>query len=504
MNKCRSKSLLFLLILFSAGLAALRFNGLQIGTSYDDAHYVILAESLGSGQGYQLINFPRPQVERNFPPGWPLLLAPFTKLWPQNYEPLKLVSLALWLASLPLIYKLFSKRLASPSLELLLILVALNPLLVGTSVTLMSETAYLFFSILALVIFDKTGGRKIGLMIAVALLAFYSQQIRTIGIALSASLFLHLLLTRRFRDLGTASVILFVGILFQAWINLHNGGAVISSGYEAQVLDGTLLEKVGQAGLNASGYFNEVLSGALMPIFGSRLDSVLANSGLAFLPTALNILTLSIILLGMFLWKPRFEWMNLYVVIYFVGILAFWNPRVGSVKARFLIPLLPFLYFYFLYGLRWVLQKIFKARFAEQALIGIPVLIALALFARNLQDWRSPFREQMTDLSIGTSWVAEHAQPDAIVMVNEPVPAYVHVKRKTIGFPKNDQELEFYLKNRGIDYIVVAPPLQSPPGMELDNPVKKQILPVLLSEPEKYRVVFEDPSNNVMVFEYRP
>ena len=44
------------------------------GTSYDDAKYIILAESLASGEGYQLINFPRPQIERNFPPGWPLAL----------------------------------------------------------------------------------------------------------------------------------------------------------------------------------------------------------------------------------------------------------------------------------------------------------------------------------------------------------------------------------------------------------------------------------------------
>jgi hypothetical protein len=66
------------LILASAALAILRFDSLQIGTSYDDAKYIILAESLASGQGYELINFPRPQIERNFPPGWPLVLAPFT------------------------------------------------------------------------------------------------------------------------------------------------------------------------------------------------------------------------------------------------------------------------------------------------------------------------------------------------------------------------------------------------------------------------------------------
>ncbi|MBL8063893.1 MAG: hypothetical protein JNK32_12770, partial [Anaerolineales bacterium] len=81
--------ILILFIIVSAALALLRFDSLQLGTSYDDAHYIILAESLANGQGYELINFPRPQIERNFPPGWPLLLAPFTVILPKNYDALK-------------------------------------------------------------------------------------------------------------------------------------------------------------------------------------------------------------------------------------------------------------------------------------------------------------------------------------------------------------------------------------------------------------------------------
>ena len=234
----RSTLILILLVIVSAIFALLRFDSLQIGTSYDDAHYIILAESLSSGQGYQLINFPRPQIERNFPPGWPLLLAPFTLIFPKNYDALKVVSLLLWLASIPLSYKIFSKRLPSPAIEILTSLIALNPLLIGASVTIMSESAYLFFSLLALSLFDKEHSKKIGWLILVTLLVFYTQQIRTIGSALSVSLVVYLLVTRRWRDVGVVAVILTGGILLQAWINLRNGGTIISSGYEAQVLSG--------------------------------------------------------------------------------------------------------------------------------------------------------------------------------------------------------------------------------------------------------------------------
>lgn len=490
MNLSPRHSNLFLLaiILASAVLALLRFDSLQIGTSYDDAKYIILAESLASGEGYQLINFPRPQIERNFPPGWPLMLAPFTLAFPKNYDALKVVSLVLWLASIFLVYKLFSKRLTSPYIEILTALVALNPLLVGTSATVMSESAYLFFSLLALLAFDKTDEKKTGWLILAIFLVFYTQQIRSIGIALTISLLIILFLSRRFKELGMSVVIFVVGFSIQSWINLRNGGTVISSGYEAQVLSGSVAEKLGQVFANASGYFNEVLSGALLPIFGTRLDTMFG-----WLFILLNIAILLLLVLGLL--KLKLEWMHIYFVIYVAGILAFWNPQVGSVKARFLIPILPLLYFYFLSGLKWLTRE------NSRIVMGVAFGVALVLLARNLQDWRSPIREQMTDLSLGTSWVAEYAPADAIVMVNEPVPAYVHVQRKTINFPKNDQELEAYLQNQGVDYIVIAPLLQSPQSKELSKDVQA-IQSVIESLPDAFELVFEDTENNVKVYQY--
>lgn len=485
-----SKYITAVCIVLSAVLALLRFDSLQIGTSYDDAHYIILAESLAGGQGYQLINFPRPQIERNFPPGWPLLLAPFTLAFPKNYDALKIVSLILWLASIPLVHKFSSKRIASPHLEILTALVALNPLMIGSSVTVMSESAYLFFTLLALTLFDKSEEGNAGWLICAAVLAFYSQQIRAIGIALTLSLSVVLLLSRRFRDFGVVAVILVIGFAFQAWFNLGNGGSLFSSGYEAQALSGSLVEKAYRFWSNASGYFNEVLAGSLIPAFSARLENTIG-----FVFPAFNLVVLALVLTGMLTWKPKLEWAQIYLAVYLAGVLTFWNPQVGSVKARFLIPILPFLYLHFLNGLKWLTKG--NSRIA----LGVSAVIAIILIARNLQDWRSPVRLQTTDLSIGASWIAENAPPGAIVMVNEPVPAYAHVKRLTINFPKNDRDLEKYIENQGIDYIVIAPPLQSPRSSKLDKNVA-ETLAFLRSSPKEYRIVFEDEKNNTSVFEY--
>lgn len=483
-------------ILLSAILGLLRFNSLQIGTSYDDAHYIILAESLSSGQGYQLINFPRPQAERAFPPGWSLLLAPLTFLFPGNYSALKFFSLTLSLASIVLVYKIFSKRLSSPYLEILTGLAALNPLLVGTSVTIMSESAYLFFSLLAVYCFDtwqdKPEEKKLQLIILLAVIVFYTQLIRTIGISLFIALVLYLLFIRRFRDAGIAIGVFITGTLLQGWLS----GTLISSGYRSQVFNTSIPEKIGQMSSNAIGYLNETLAGSLIPVFGSNLTSFLGNHGLQALPMILNIIILAIIIWGAAS-RKKIELIDVYLVIYLLGILAFWNPRVGSVKARFLIPIIPFLYFYFLNGVMTLSKKKIRVLFASFA------FIVVILLARNLQDWRNPVMNQMSDLSIGTSWVTENAPPDAIVMVNEPVPAYPHARRKTVSFPRQSQQnLEAFLTDQDVDYIVIAPRLQSPRSTELDDYIRERVLPVIESAPERFIMVYFNAEHNVTVYRY--
>ena len=546
-----SKYFLIVIIAVSTVLGLMRFNSLQIGASYDDAHYIILAESLSSGQGYQLINFPRPQIERAFPPGWPILLTPLSFLFPGNYAVLKLFTLSLWLASLFLIYKLFSKRVESPYLEILVGLVALNPLLVGASVTVMSESAYLFFSLTVLTIFDSWHAKTEGiasrvslsgsegslrskvrdssvatpalaggarenapserheifetstnywLIILISIMALYAQLIRTVGISIAIALVLYFLLTRRFREAGITVGIFALGALLQAWLNLRNGGSVISASYESQVFNSSMIEKIGQMWSNAFGYFNEILASSLVPIFGEKTTSLAGSA----IPLLANTIIILLIIFGLVLSLKKFSLMDIYFIIYVLAILAFWNPRVGSVKARFLIPIIPFLYFYLIQGIKWTINKLTKNNLICTARITVSLacIIVLLLLMRNLQDWRNPVMNQMTDLSIGTAWIAQNAPSDAIVMVNEPVPAYVHAQRKTVAFPGDNQDFEKYLNNQNIDYIVISPKLQSPRTTKLDKLIETQILPILESHPERFVVVYSNSEYNVTVYRY--
>jgi hypothetical protein len=181
------------------------------------------------------------------------------------------------------------------------------------------------------------------------------------------------------------------------------------------------------------------------------------------------------------------------------------ESQSGERESAFFIPIIPLLYFYFLQGMNWAIAKLARNRISLGTGIAavLTVIIALTLLARNIQDWRNPIMNQTTDLSIGASWVAENAATDAIIMVNEPVPAYVHVRRQTIGFPRQGgQDLEKFLINQGIDYIIIAPRLHSPRTTELDEYIEERVLPVINSAPDRFIMVYSNPEHNVTVYQY--
>src|ERR1044071_6745212 len=88
--------LLAFALALSVAFTLARFRSFQVGAYYDDAHYVVLAEALGSGRGMRLVSYPEAPPEWAFPPGWPLMLAPLAPRFPGHYGLLKLLSLACW------------------------------------------------------------------------------------------------------------------------------------------------------------------------------------------------------------------------------------------------------------------------------------------------------------------------------------------------------------------------------------------------------------------------
>lgn len=497
------------LMFTSAVIGLLRFDSFQVGAFSDDAHYIVLAESLASGQGYRLINYPNAPTEWTFPPGWPILLSPLVALFPGNYEILKLLSFVLWLASIPLMYRLFAKRIETPYLEILIALIALNPSMLGISGMAMSEAAYLFFSLLTLCLFelwdnhhDKAKGWLF--VVALAVTALYTQLIRTVGLSILLALIAYLLLLRRFRQAGIVAVIFCLGLLPQFWLNSQNGGSLISSGYQAQVFNDSISAKLGQVWANAQAYSDEMIANSLIPIFGPNVASALDRLGIGIASSLANVFILLLIVVGVLLSFKNFRIGGLYVFFFFLGILAFWNPNVGSAQGRFLIPIIPFLYFYFLQALIWSVRYVAKTdKRTVLVVTGLTSLIMLILLVRNIQDWRNPIHNRITDLAIGTVWVYENTPSTSVVMARDPVPDYLYARRRTVAYPTDEQDVEEYIRANGIDYIIVSPKLQTPRNKELGDYIETRLLPVLTLHQDRFRPVYTNTAHNVTVYEYR-
>ena len=510
----KSKIILAAIISFSAVICMLRLNSFQVGALYDDAHYAILAESLSSGQGYRLINFPDAPPEVTFPPGWPLLLSPIAKLFPNNYQAYKVLSIVFWLAALLVLHRFFTRRMPPPYPEILTGTIALIPGIIGLAVSVMSDPAYLFFSLTVLNWFDRcerdqeAGKRQGGYLelAAIVLLALFTQLIRTAGLAILLALVLHLLLKRRFLQAGLAAAISAAGLIPQLWLNRQNGGFLISSGYQSQMFDTSLLEKSEHIWANLQVYLNSTIVTTLVPVFTPGVTAFITGLGLGMVITIFNLLILGFIGYGLILAFKNPGLHDIYTGLYFLAILNFWNPEAGAAHTRFLLPLVPFLYYHLLQAIRSLIayRSSERSKLAMYAPAGIFAVIMLLHAARNMQHWRNPVRERMIDLSVGTEWIAMNAPPDSIIMSINPISHYLYANRKMTAYPDGDDDIRRYILENSIDYIIVSEELSTVRTNQLGDYASNILLPELESDPVKYQVVYTNATHNVTVYAVNP
>ncbi len=516
----RATLLLIPLMLVSLLLSVLRFNGTIVGSFLDDAHYIVLAEGLATGEGFNLVNYDPPVPERDFPPGWPLLLSPLSALFGSNlpassYAPLKVFTLLFWVFTIPLVYWLFRERLPSPYLEIVVALTALQPGLTGTAVSVMSESAYIFFVLLTLCLFNlwqrhtrqpqQNPWVSDALLALVLLLALYTQLIRTVGLALVVGLLLYLLVDavrrRRFRPLIVTAFVTGLGLLLISQFNARTSGGIVSGGYVQQVLVGDPLTKLSQIWANFEGYtvLDYIFANAIIPVFGPNLTDALQERGLLLPLILANLALLGLLLVGFILAARRFQLSELYVVIYFAAVLNFWRPFEGSLRStqdRFIVPLVPFLYFYLILALIWLLGRVFhdNPRRVQIGTLAVATMIALVSVGRSLQDWRNPLSTRIPDITIGTSWLNENAEADAVIMTREPVADYLYARRTTLLYPR-DEDIDTYLTAHEPDYILLGGAIS--PDTRANDALETYIT---RTAPEQFELVYNDEASDVRIY----
>jgi len=192
-------------------------TSLQTPPRFDGAGYAVLAEALGTGQGYRDIALPEPTWHTHFPPGYPAALAVLWKVTGRSVAAAHLFSCACTIAATLLAW-LWFRCMFTPRVAFILgLALAVNWTWGRIGGAILSEPMFLLLGQLALLAAVRAG-RSGGIASGVILGTFLAACVLTrhVGIGLAGALGIDLRLRRRWRTAVAAG--LTCGAVLLPWV----------------------------------------------------------------------------------------------------------------------------------------------------------------------------------------------------------------------------------------------------------------------------------------------
>lgn len=464
-----------LLVIVLVLLFQSKYREFQIGAFQDDATYIVLAQSIVRGDAYGLINVPGAPASTQFPFGFPLLLAPWVWLFPDNLDVLRLVSLLATCVNAALLFwgwRYFSQKRSHWWALAVTGLYVLAPLVVDHSRMVMSEPIFLTFCLLALMLAEQAARHEEGrlwiLWMSISLL--FVLFVRTVGFTLWLAVFGYLLWRRGLPYLKTlVPVVVLVGVLTALVVFLTPVAPqdLLPVRYVASAAkttaDGTPDLLVGDPTYKLGQHFGFFLRQLLVPLGGGDSEErILAQLGLPSPLLARGLVLAAVVALGFLMWvrQEGLSSFNTFAPVYF-GIIYFWYWD----GPRFLYPIEPQLQFAFLLGIEAIIGFVLLRRGDRKLqLAGRVLLGAVIVFLSGSALYKSVLLESSTlhmgDLTQRTNWIQANTQASDIIMTEEPAIDYLLAKRKTVPLPFEGAaptELERRIRANGVNYILIAP-----------------------------------------------
>jgi hypothetical protein len=518
------------------GLYYARLNRV-VGLASDDGWYVLLAQSLATGQGFQLMSSPLTGILPSYPPAFPALLSIFLRLlpaWVESLWMLKFVSVAamMGVGVSTYVYLVRLRQLSDAIAALLSLTVVLMPAFVflATS-TLMSECVFTLAQLLTVLVVERALQRKEQARAwlwwwAAAMLASGTFLTRSIAVSLLFAVVLYLAKERTYKAalIFSCGSLLFIGPWLYytranataAELKETHGGNIVY-GYTDQLWmkyagisnsgTETVRDLPGRIWRNTYDIATRDFCGMVFPSLlrtspesGEEIISLgetkmLGGGGMRGVPaTAIISSGLCLCaLLGFAVTARRRITLTEILIPCSLAVIVIWPWWTF----RFVLPLAPFLLYYLAIGLltiRQSAQKLLRSAnaTAEWSVVRVLLFCVLGLYAYDhigyvrsqLQNpessgWISEYNESMETLE----WVRTSLPADAIVASNRPVNIFLHTGRKAVAC---DQVLENWerWKRVGVRYIVV---LVSHGATPLDE--QEQTYPVLYRSANGMRVI---------------
>ncbi|MCX5681551.1 MAG: hypothetical protein NT079_04660 [Candidatus Omnitrophica bacterium] len=322
----------------------------------DFAAYIHHAKNIATGHPYADINFIQNPFNRiapsTYPPAFPLFLSVVYGLFGMNLFAMKILVILFWLGALSMMVFLFRTRIPSAWLALLLLSVGTHPFLRFFLNNILSETIFLFFSLLSIYFAEYLYANKINkqssylFFIALGFIIYLVYATRVIG-----AIFIPLLIVydfikhKRFhKETFFAVMTCAILITFQKIVGIDATGFFLLSDFHLFAIPSKAMFCV------KNFYFSATT--------GREQFLLLAKSFLGIIGFCMAT-------------RRGIDLVDLFALFYGCVILAYAPLLSFFDMVRYLVPLLPFCFYYILLG---------AAEIASVAIKRLSIIILIALF----------------------------------------------------------------------------------------------------------------------------
>jgi hypothetical protein len=434
----------------------------------DNYWYMLLGESLRSGDGYRDLWLPAMPPHTRYPPVYPAALAllGFVANAPLLF---KLFSAACTTGIAALAFLLANERTGDRQLAVMAgLLVGAAPIVVEYSHWVLSEPLFTFLSMMALFAFTRDGDGKNPKTLAIGTVAVILASLtRSAGYPLILAVVIAFAVRRRWKQCA-----IFFGVVviaLGAWW-LRNKMAVsgdlpysqwimFRDPYNPELGTVTMGEMVARFWFNFKRY-----TLAILPQSVAGRDVTGSVAGLYGVVLAVPI----IIAAFRNIKRPRV--VELYFIFY-MGLILLWPEAWGD--QRLLLPVLPVAILLMLEGLAWLARLVAKTdqRTALATFVAAVALVAVAAFGNvrimssavdcTRQYWRGDrfacYPVPATDFINVASWASQGTPTGSVVINRKPQIFYWYARRRGDNYPysTNPDSILNFMNNQGASYVVV-------------------------------------------------
>jgi 4-amino-4-deoxy-L-arabinose transferase-like glycosyltransferase len=440
----------------------------------DNAHYIIVAKSLATGNGFRDIQTPG-NPPFTFPvPLFPLALAPIVRVFDYDLIPLKLFVIVIAVLTVIAAWRLFRYLLDFERAALLTAMVAVSPQFVSFSHQVMTELPYLGLSLIALLCTIKYAQQEqaVGRGAVYTVLALAAATLtRTIGVTLVLGCAAYLVIDgigALRQRIGRAALV--CACCAVVWL-VANASILAAIPYYHEFRSGTASAEHGAS----VSLFSRVTSNVVAYV-GALPETVYYGYSLRDpAPKLVGFTIIAITLLGFLYsaWRKRSS-LEYYCVAY-AGVLLLYEPSNSGNLRRYLVPLIPFLFYYFVRGIealgalaeRRGQSRDGAMRWVRPATLALLAFIALANFARTVQASVLHRQPEMFDFyrwgdfagyrRMG-EWVRANTPASGIVGTRGTYVFHVWSRRKVLWLPyvepgASDSTIAATIRKQGMTYI---------------------------------------------------